>query len=105
MVQTGLHWAAWGAHIDVMRLLLERGAPVDAKENRFHAQALDMALWTWGNDPHNEVRDRCYAAIALLAQAGAKLDRAIGAIPRKTAPPCYERSTPTHACWLHSAAR
>ena len=34
-----------------------------------------MSLWTWDNSPQKEVRDRCYAAIALLAQAGAKLDR------------------------------
>jgi hypothetical protein len=73
--QTGLHCAAWGAHIDVIGFLIERGAPVNAKDNRFHAQALDMALWTWDNDPHKEVRDRCYVVIALLAQGGAKLDR------------------------------
>jgi hypothetical protein len=33
-----------------------------------------MALWTWGNTPNKGERDRCYEAIALLVQAGAKLD-------------------------------
>ena len=34
-----------------------------------------MALWTWHNAPNEEDRERCYEAIALLARAGAKLDR------------------------------
>jgi hypothetical protein len=33
-----------------------------------------MALWTWNSTPEEEVRQRCYEAIALLARAGAKLD-------------------------------
>jgi ankyrin repeat protein len=73
--QTGLHWATWGPKTDVIKLLLERGAPVDAKERRFQATPLDVALWTWDNIPNEEDRERCYEAIALLARAGAKLDR------------------------------
>lgn len=72
--QTGLHWASWGPHIDVIKLLIKRRAPVDVKDNCFDATPLDMALWTWDNTPNKEKRDRCYEAIALLAQAGAKLD-------------------------------
>ena len=73
--QTALHWATWSPQIDAIKLLLERGAPVDAKDNRFHATPLDMALWTWHNTRKEEDRERCYEAIALLARAGAKLDR------------------------------
>ncbi len=73
--QTALHWASWGAEIDVIKLLLERGAPIHAKDFRFHAIPLDMALWTWGNADNEEVREPFYQAIALLARAGAKLDR------------------------------
>jgi ankyrin repeat protein len=72
--QTALHWAAWGPEIDAIKLLLERGAPVDVKDYRFHATPLDMALWTWNNTPEEEARERCYEMIALLAKAGAKLD-------------------------------
>jgi ankyrin repeat protein len=73
--QTALHWANYGPCLDVIRLLLERGAPVDVKDEHFHATPLDMALWTWQNADEKESRERCYEAVALLAQAGAKLDR------------------------------
>jgi ankyrin repeat protein len=71
--QTGLHFACWGPHIEAIKLLLKRGAPVDVKENRYHAIPLDMALWTWLNK--KEERDHCYEAIALLVEAGSKYDR------------------------------
>lgn len=73
--QTALHWAAWAPEIDAIKLLLDHGAPVDVKDSRFDATPLDMALWTWSHTPEEEVRERCYEAIALLARAGAKLDR------------------------------
>jgi ankyrin repeat protein len=73
--QTALHWAAWAPNIDAIKLLLERGVPVDAKDSRFHATPMDMVLWTWSNSTKEEGRERCYEAIALLARAGAKLDR------------------------------
>jgi ankyrin repeat protein len=72
--ETPLHWACWSPEPETIRLLLERGALVDVKDNRFHAVPLDMALWTWNNTPDEKVRQRCYEAIALLVQAGAKLD-------------------------------
>jgi ankyrin repeat protein len=73
--QTALHWATWAPEIGAIKLLLERGAAVDARDHRFHATPLDMALWTWNNTSEEEARERCYEAIALLARAGAKLDR------------------------------
>jgi ankyrin repeat protein len=72
--ETGLHWANYGPHLDVIRLLLQRGAPVDARENRFRAAPMDMALWTWNHTDDKEEREDCYKAVALLARAGAKLD-------------------------------
>lgn len=73
--QTALHRATWTPQIDAIKLLLERGAPVDAKDYRFQATPLDTALWTWNNAPKEEDRERCYEAVALLARAAAKLDR------------------------------
>jgi ankyrin repeat protein len=70
----GLHRAAYTPHVDVLKLLLERGAPVDAKEEEFHATPLDVVLWVWGRSADEARRERCYEAIALLAQNGAKLD-------------------------------
>ena len=73
--QTTLHWAAWTPQIAIMRLLLERGAPVGATDYRFHATALDTALWTWANASEDNNRESCYEAVSLLARAGARLDR------------------------------
>lgn len=73
--QTGLHCAAYGGHVELVKLLLEHGAPVGAKENSFDATALDVALWAWKKSQDATVRDACYEVIALLAKAGARLDR------------------------------
>ena len=72
--QTALHWACWGPEPEIIGLLLERGAPVDARDAHFHATPLDTALWTWNNAATEEVRERCYNAVALLVRAGATLD-------------------------------
>lgn len=72
--QTALHWASWGPEPEAIKLLLESGAPVDVKDDRFHATPLDTALWTWNNASTEEGRQRCYETIALLVRAGAKLD-------------------------------
>ncbi len=72
--QTALHWACWGPEPEIIGLLLEHGAPVDARDARFHATPLDTALWTWNNSSREGVRQRCYKAVALLVRAGATFD-------------------------------
>ena len=72
--QTGLHWAAYGAHVDVVKALVERYAPVDVKDKHFNATPLDVALYVWSNSTDQEERERCYDVIVLLARAGATLD-------------------------------
>lgn len=72
--ETGLHMAAYGTHIDVANLLLDRGAPVDAKDEHFSATALDVALSTWHRTRNPAQRESSYAFIALLARRGAELD-------------------------------
>jgi ankyrin repeat protein len=69
-----LHWAAYGAHIEVVRLLLQRGVSIDVKDDNFHATPLDVALYTWDNSSDTPRRERCYEVILLLAQAGSELD-------------------------------
>jgi ankyrin repeat protein len=73
--QTGLHWAAYGADVDLVRLLLQRGSPTDLKDEGFHATPLDLALFVWANSPDLADRERCYEVVALLARAGATLDQ------------------------------
>jgi ankyrin repeat protein len=71
--ETGLHWAAFGGHAGIVRLLLERGAPADAIDDTHHGTPLGWALYAWGF-PQNAGHERYYAVVALLAQAGATLD-------------------------------
>src|SRR5262245_19495037 len=71
--QTGLHWAALGGHVDTVKLLLLCGAPVDVKDENYGGTPLGWALYGWGA-PENQGRADYYEVVALLAQAGAKLD-------------------------------
>ena len=49
--ETGLHWAAYGGHSAIAKLLLDRGAPIDVKDDRYSGTPLDWAL-------HNRVERR-----------------------------------------------
>ena len=40
---TALHWAAYGAHADIVRLLLDRGAPLDVRDQSFDGTPLDWS--------------------------------------------------------------
>src|SRR5215813_9974322 len=71
--QTGLHWAALGGHVDTVKLLLLRGAPVDVKDENYGKTPLGWALYGW-RARENAERIAYYEVVALLAQAGAKLD-------------------------------
>jgi len=72
--RTGLHWASWKPHVDVIRLLLERGAPVDAKD-RSGATPLETVRSTLNDMADPETRERCYEAIALLDSKGSRVPR------------------------------
>jgi ankyrin repeat protein len=72
--QTGLHHAAYGGHVDVVKLLLQRGSSVKVKDKNYRATPLDVALWVWDNSSDENKRERCYQVVALLVRAGAKLD-------------------------------
>ena len=68
--ETGLHWAAYEAHPDTVRLLLEHGAPIDAIDETYQGTPLEWALYAWGNRSEEA---SYYEVAALLAAAGAKL--------------------------------
>src|SRR5437867_2697677 len=71
--QTGLHWAALGAHTDAVKLLLGRKAPVDAKDETWGNTPLGWALYGWGETADGAKRDRYYEVVALLVAAGGKV--------------------------------
>jgi ankyrin repeat protein len=73
--QTGLHWAAYGAHPDMLRVLLQWQAPVTATDDAFDGTPLGWALYAWaGGGPHAG-SDRYYQVVNLLIGAGATVDQ------------------------------
>lgn len=72
--RTGLHRAAYGAHVEVIKLLLAHRAQVDVKDDAFDATPLDVALWVWDRSQGKPVREPCYEVVTLLVSAGAKLN-------------------------------
>lgn len=72
--QTGLHWAAWGGHVGTIKLLLERGATVDVRDEAHGGTALEWAIYAWGNSPEKAGRGDYESTVAMLVQAGSKLD-------------------------------
>jgi ankyrin repeat protein len=72
--QTGLHWAAYGANAEMVKLLLQRSARVAVRDKGFNAQPLDVALHVWDNNADKATREHCYEVVALLVRAGARLD-------------------------------
>src|SRR3954447_583170 len=71
--QTGLHWAAYGGHAETVKLLLERGAPVNATDESYSGTPLQWALYQWGNSSDQAERGSYYETVALLTGWGAKL--------------------------------
>jgi ankyrin repeat protein len=72
--QTGLHWAAFGAHLDTVNLLLERGSPVNERDREFDGTPLGWALYAWGNEDEAAKREKYYDVVARLVAAGATVE-------------------------------
>ena len=72
--ETGLHWAAYGGHSEIVKLLLKRNAPLHIKDQRYSATPLAWGLHGWCYPPPESKRARYHEVIALFVAAGAKLD-------------------------------
>jgi ankyrin repeat protein len=72
--ETGLHSAAYGGHLDTVKALLERKAPVDVKDERFGGTPLAWALYAWGEQATDAGSSQYYEVVALLVSAGATVD-------------------------------
>jgi hypothetical protein len=68
---TGLHWAAFCGHVDLVKLLLARKARLDIKDESFDGPPLGWALHGWGP---NDTQGHYYRVVALLVRAGATVD-------------------------------
>lgn len=69
--ETGLHWAAYKANTETVKLLLKHKAPVNAIDTTHNGTPLAWALYAWGNAKNNPAY---YEVVAQLIRAGAKLD-------------------------------
>jgi hypothetical protein len=69
--ETGLHWAAYGGHAEIVKLLLKWKAPVDVKDRRFDGTPLGWALYGWCEPPPGGDGDDYYEVVARLVSAGA----------------------------------
>jgi hypothetical protein len=84
--ETGLHWAAYGAHADLVKLLLKRNAPVDVKDNRYRGTPLGWALYGWCNSAPEANRAGYYEVVACLVAAGATVEPEWLADPNRETP-------------------
>lgn len=67
---TGLHVAAYSAHVEVVRLLLRRGASVDVADETWGTPPLVWALRAWSEEPMAPA-ERYYEVVGMLVAAGA----------------------------------
>lgn len=75
--QTGLHWAAYGGHVDLVKLLLKRRPPLDVRDASFNGTPLGWALQgCWERRERDDAaREPFYAIVELLVEAGAPIDQ------------------------------
>jgi ankyrin repeat protein len=71
--QTGLHWAMYGPRVAVVDLLLQHGAPVNARD-AMEATPLHWALRGWTSTTDRSEREAYYAIVRRLVDAGAETD-------------------------------
>jgi len=69
--QTGLHWAVIGGHLDTVKSLLRRNAPLEVK-NRYGGTVLGQALWSAAHGGDSEIY---IEIIETLIAAGAEVPR------------------------------
>ena len=102
--QTGLHWAALRGEAATVRLLLERKAPVDARDEKYRTTPLSWALYGWGNEHGATPPGGYHDVVAQLVAAGAQIeadwlaDRKVCSDPRMLAclahPPTADTAPP-----------
>jgi len=74
--QIGVYWAAHGGHVDIVRVLLKRNPPLDARDATFNATPLEWALHGWWERRDEPAkREPYYEIVRLLIAAGAPVEQ------------------------------
>lgn len=72
--ETALHWAATTGNAVLVQRLLETGAPVDVKDDKWEATPLGWALHGWGEPPPPGNHGHHREVVVYLVRAGAAVD-------------------------------
>jgi len=72
--ETALHWAAYGGHAAVVKILLKHSAPPNAKDRRFNGTTLGWALYGWCDAAPEADRNGYYEVVSRLIAAGATVE-------------------------------
>ncbi len=73
--ETGLHWAAYGGHADIVDLLLKANAPVNTKDQIHGGTPLGWAVYGWNNPAPEFQNARHHDVVERLIRAGATVER------------------------------
>jgi hypothetical protein len=73
--KTGLHWAAFGGHAEIVDLLLMANAPVNEKDQVHEGTPLGWAVYGWNNPAPEFKNPRYHEVVERLIAAGATVDR------------------------------
>jgi ankyrin repeat protein len=72
--ETGLHWAAYGGHEEIVELLLEINSPLDVKDQIHGGTPLGWAIYAWSNPAPEFKNARHREVVERLVRAGAAVD-------------------------------
>jgi hypothetical protein len=72
--ETGLHWAAYGGHAEIVKVLLKANLPVNVKDRVHGGTPLGWAVYGWGNPAPEFKNARHHEAVEHLIRAGARID-------------------------------
>jgi len=73
--ETGLHWAAYGGHVEIIDLLLKTRSAVNEKDQIHGGTPLGWAIYGWGHPAPEFKHARHHEVVELLVRAGAPVDR------------------------------
>jgi hypothetical protein len=72
--ETGLHWASYGGHAEIVALLLKTDAPINVKDQTHKGTPLSWAVYGWGIPAPEFKNSRYYEVVEHLIRAGATVD-------------------------------